>query len=223
MRCPVRSRSGSPFRFEPRAAPAAIAPVRRYAASAPSRPRAAPAWPQATLHVFRSCDWSLFLSFLLLQQVGEVCAADDGCHRWRESGNRRGRDDDQESKSDDGQPQRHIDRSFRGQELLGEDEAAIPAIQLKLMTLRATSISISPMLEPTQQSPNSNPEPTLPPHRRRKCCLSGVSSYAPAAITSAPAAKDPCGRYNAYTATPTSVQTARYDPTNSGTVRAPRA
>src|SRR6266508_6526903 len=41
----------------------------------------------------------------------------------------------------------------------------------------------------------------------------------PAAITTAPAAKDPCGRYNAYTATPTSVQTARYDPRNSGTVR----
>src|SRR2546426_8759118 len=62
MRCPVRSRSGSPFRFEPRAAPAAIAPVRRYAASAPSPPRAAPAWPQATLHVFRSCDRSISLS-----------------------------------------------------------------------------------------------------------------------------------------------------------------
>src|SRR6266487_6224293 len=41
----------------------------------------------------------------------------------------------------------------------------------------------------------------------------------PAAIATAPAAKDPCGRYNAYTATPTSVQTARYDPRNSGTVR----
>src|SRR2546428_2409095 len=70
MRCPVRSRSGSPFRFEPRAAPAAIAPVRRYAASAPSRPRAAPAGPQATLHVFRSRDRSLSLSFLSLQQLG---------------------------------------------------------------------------------------------------------------------------------------------------------
>src|SRR6202165_1435945 len=43
----------------------------------------------------------------------------------------------------------------------------------------------------------------------------------PAAIATAPAAKDPCGRYNAYTATPTSVQTARYDPTNSGTARTP--
>src|SRR6266478_6038024 len=33
-----------------------------------------------------------------------------------------------------------------------------------------------------------------------------------------PAANVPCGRYTAYTATPTSVQTARYEPTNSSTV-----
>jgi hypothetical protein len=29
----------------------------------------------------------------------------------------------------------------------------------------------------------------------------------------------PCGRYNVYTATPTSVQTTRYDPTNSSMAR----
>src|SRR5918996_1544346 len=39
----------------------------------------------------------------------------------------------------------------------------------------------------------------------------------PAAIVATPAAKVPCGRYNAYTATPTNVHTARYDPTKSGT------
>src|SRR5918999_3311995 len=38
-------------------------------------------------------------------------------------------------------------------------------------------------------------------------------------MATTPAAKDPCGRYNAYTTTPTSVQTARYDPTKSGTAR----
>jgi hypothetical protein len=42
-------------------------------------------------------------------------------------------------------------------------------------------------------------------------------SQAPAAITTAPAAKDPCDRYNPYTATPTNAHTARYDPTNNGT------
>jgi hypothetical protein len=40
----------------------------------------------------------------------------------------------------------------------------------------ATSIPISPMLEPTQESPKSNPERTLSRQRRRKCCLSGVNS-----------------------------------------------
>jgi hypothetical protein len=39
-------------------------------------------------------------------------------HRWREPGNRRGRDDDQDSEPDDRQRQRHIDGGFRGQELL---------------------------------------------------------------------------------------------------------
>src|SRR5262249_37827712 len=46
---------------------------------------------------------------------------------------------------------------------------------------------------------------------------SGVSSYTPAAIATMPAARVPCGRYSPYTATPTTVQTARYDTTNSGT------
>ena len=44
------------------------------------------------------------------------------------------------------------------------------------MTPSATSIAISPMLEPAQQSPNPNPERTLSRQRRRKCRLSGVSS-----------------------------------------------
>src|ERR687891_523217 len=41
----------------------------------------------------------------------------------------------------------------------------------------------------------------------------------PAAIVATPAAKVPCGRYNAYTATPTIAHTPRYDPTKSGTAR----
>jgi hypothetical protein len=86
---------------------------------------------------------------------------------------------------------------------------AITAIQVTLMTPSASRISISPMLEPAQQSPNWNPERTLSRQRRRKCRLSGVSSYTPAATVAAPAATDPCGRYNAYTAGPANAQTAR--------------
>ena len=44
------------------------------------------------------------------------------------------------------------------------------------MTPSVTSMSISPMLEPTQQSPNSNPERTLARQRRRKRRLSRVNS-----------------------------------------------
>ena len=86
---------------------------------------------------------------------------------------------------------------------------AITDIQVTLMAPSATSIAICPMLEPAQQSPNRNPERTLPRQRWRKCRLSGVNSYTPAAIVTAPAVTDPCGRYNAYTAAPTSAQTAR--------------
>src|ERR1019366_8180871 len=70
-RCPLsprRSRGGTPCRSDPRAAPAAAAPARRYAASAPSRPGATPAGPPATLHVFRSYERSLF--FLLVVTTG---------------------------------------------------------------------------------------------------------------------------------------------------------
>ena len=82
-------------------------------------------------------------------------------------------------------------------------------IQVTLMTPSATSMAISPTLEPAQQSPNWNPERTLSRQRRRKYRLSGVNSYTPAAITTTPAATDPCGRYNAYTAAPARAQTAR--------------
>ena len=50
---------------------------------------------------------------------------------------------------------------------------AITDIHATLMTPSATNISISPMLEPTQCSPNSNPERTFSRHCRRKNCLSG--------------------------------------------------
>src|SRR5215831_3154344 len=86
---------------------------------------------------------------------------------------------------------------------------AITAIQVTLMTPTATSMAISPMLDPAQHSPNANPERTLLRQRSRKCRLSGVNSYTPAATVTAPAATDPCGRYNAYTTAPTSAQTAR--------------
>jgi hypothetical protein len=63
---------------------------------------------------------------------------------------------------------------------------------------------------------------TLSRQCRRKRRFSGVSSYRPAAIVRAPAVAVPCGRYSAYTASPTSVQTATYDPRNCGTASAGR-
>src|SRR5260370_42068583 len=66
--------------------------------------------------------------------------------------------------------------AFAGKTFWARTRTATTDIQVTLITLNATSSSISPMLEPTQQSPNSNPEPTLSRQRRRKCCLSGVSS-----------------------------------------------
>jgi len=45
-----------------------------------------------------------------------------------------------------------------------------------LMTPSATSIAISPMLDPAQHSPNWNPARTLSRQRRRKCRLTDVSS-----------------------------------------------
>src|ERR1700682_1894817 len=67
--------------------------------------------------------WSFIVSLfsLWLQQVGVARATDDVCHRRRESGNRRGRDEDEDSKSDDRQRHRQIEGGFRRQELLGED------------------------------------------------------------------------------------------------------
>ena len=56
---------------------------------------------------------------------------------------------------------------------------------------------MSPTLEPTQQSPSAHPELTPSRQRRRHARLSGVSSYAPAAIVRAPAAAVPCGRSSA--------------------------
>ena len=88
---------------------------------------------------------------------------------------------------------------------------AMTAIQVTLMTPSTTSIAISPALEPTQSSPNTNPERAFSWHCRRKCRLMGVSSYTPAAVTTTPAATVPWGRYKAYTATPTTAQTAMYD------------
>src|SRR4029077_1654740 len=107
--------------------------------------------------------------------------------------------------------------ALAGRSFWARTSTAITDIQTMLMTPSATSIAISPMLEPTQQSPNPNPDRALSRQRRRKRRLSGVNSYTPAAITTTPAATDPCGRYSAYTAAPASAQTARKDPMNSAT------
>jgi len=53
---------------------------------------------------------------------------------------------------------------------------AITDIQVTLMTPSATSMAISPMLDPAQHSPNPSPERTFSRQRRRKCRLSGVNS-----------------------------------------------
>src|SRR5260370_28883121 len=55
-------------------------------------------------------------------------------------------------------------------------------IQVTLITLNATSIRISPMLEPTQQSPNSNPAQTLARQRRRNCCMTGGAPDTPRGV-----------------------------------------
>ncbi len=93
---------------------------------------------------------------------------------------------------------------------------AMTAIQVMLMTPSTTGIAINPALEPTQSSPNTNPERAFLWHCRRKRRLMGVSSYTPAAVTTTPAATVPWGRYKAYTATPTTAQTAMYDTANTG-------
>src|SRR5262249_32490919 len=69
MPCPYRSQNGNPYRFEPMAAPAASVPARRCAEGVPSPPLAAPTGPQATLHGFRSCGQSLFLSFFAAEKA----------------------------------------------------------------------------------------------------------------------------------------------------------
>src|SRR5690349_4641425 len=96
-----------------------------------------------------------------------------------------------------------------GRSFWARTSTAITDIQAMFMTLTATSMAISPALEPVQQRPNPNPERAPSRQRWRKCRLSGVSSYTPAAIVTAPAAMYPCGRYSAYTATPTRAQMAR--------------
>jgi hypothetical protein len=54
--------------------------------------------------------------------------------------------------------------------------APTTAIQMTLIGPRATSTSISPTLEPTQNIPKRNPERTLSRQRRRQARFSGVSS-----------------------------------------------
>jgi DNA-binding transcriptional ArsR family regulator len=62
---------------------------------------------------------------------------------------------------------------------------AITDIQVTLITPSTTMTAIRPALEPTQQNPNPSPESSRSRQLWRKCRLSGVSSYRPAAITTA--------------------------------------
>src|SRR5215471_2914217 len=66
--------------------------------------------------------------------------------------------------------------AFAGSNFWAPVRTAITTIQNRLMTPRATSIAISPTLEPAQHSPNPSPEPASSRQRWRKCRLTGVSS-----------------------------------------------
>src|SRR6266545_2001265 len=66
--------------------------------------------------------------------------------------------------------------ALAGSSFWARTTAAMIDIQTRLMTPSATSISISPMLEPTQQRPNPSPERMLSRQRWRKRRLSSVSS-----------------------------------------------
>ena len=87
--------------------------------------------------------------------------------------------------------------ALAGRTFWATTSTATTAIQVTLMIPSATNMSMSPRLEPTQHSPNCSPERAVSWQRRRKCTLSGVSSYTPAAMVAAPAATYPCGRYRA--------------------------
>src|SRR5260370_35697945 len=110
-----------------------------------------------------------------------------------------------------------------GQELLGGDQDGDHGHPAGAHHPSTTSIAITPALEPTQHSPNPKPDPAISRQRRRKCRLSSVNSYAPAELTTAPAAAVPCGRSAANTTAPARAQTARYDPAHSGTPAPPPA
>lgn len=135
---------------------------------------------------FRSPSWRAFftcsdpvishcLFFLVVDQLG-LGATDDASHRWRESG------------TDEGARKITIPSPtiasasgtsmavLGGRTFWARTRTAITDIQVTLMKPSATSITISPMLEPTQQNPNWSPERTLSRQSRRKCPLSGVNS-----------------------------------------------
>ena len=66
--------------------------------------------------------------------------------------------------------------ALAGSSFWAQATTATTAIQTRLITSSATSIAISPMLEPTQHSPYPSPESAFSRQRRRKCRLTGVSS-----------------------------------------------
>ena len=66
--------------------------------------------------------------------------------------------------------------ALAGRGFWARTRTAITDIHVTLMTPGDTCISINPMLEPPQYSPNSNPGRTFSQQRRRKTCLSGVNS-----------------------------------------------
>ena len=77
------------------------------------------------------------------------------------------------------------------------------------MTPSATSIAISPMLDPAQHSPNPNPDPVAVAAAPAEVPLERRDLVDGRGDHTAPAANVPCGRYAAYTATPASAHTAR--------------
>jgi hypothetical protein len=58
--------------------------------------------------------------------------------------------------------------ALAGRSFWARTRTAITDIHVTLMTPSATCIGISPMLEPTQYRPNSNPERTFSQHECRR-------------------------------------------------------
>src|SRR5215510_2408911 len=76
---------------------------------------------RAASHSSRVPFLSLFIGSFPSVATSSSSSAPDS-HLLRETGNRRGRENDEDSQGDDREPQRRVDRGSRRQELLAEDE-----------------------------------------------------------------------------------------------------